>query len=156
SGAARHPGDPGHVARVADGSRARSRGRGARLHGQGRVRSGRAARSDRAAGGIVPTRVLVVEDSITVRKRLCQVIADDPDLTLVAEVGDGVQAIEACRDLRPDVIAMDMVMPGVDGLAATEYIMAHHPTPILIVSASLNRGELFRTYDALAAGAVDV
>ena len=42
------------------------------------------------------------------------------------------------------------------GLAATEYIMAHCPTPILIVSASTNRGELFKTYDALAAGAVDV
>ncbi len=42
------------------------------------------------------------------------------------------------------------------GLAATEYIMAHHPTPILVVSASFNRGELFKTYDALAAGAVDV
>ncbi len=42
------------------------------------------------------------------------------------------------------------------GLAATEFIMAHCPTPILVVSASLNRGELFRTYDAMAAGAVDM
>jgi len=49
-----------------------------------------------------------------------------------------------------------MMMPVMTGLAATEYIMAHCPTPILIVSASVNRGELFRTYDALAAGAVDV
>jgi two-component system, chemotaxis family, protein-glutamate methylesterase/glutaminase len=47
-------------------------------------------------------------------------------------------------------------MPVMSGLAATEYIMAHQPTPILIVSASLNRGELFKIYDALAAGAVDV
>ncbi len=51
---------------------------------------------------------------------------------------------------------MDMMLPIMTGLAATEYIMAHFPTPILIVSASTNRGELFRTYDALAAGAVDV
>ena len=101
-------------------------------------------------------RVLVVEDSLTVRRRLCEVIAGDPELELVAEVGDGERAIEACRDLRPDVIAMDMVLPGVSGLGATEHIMAHHPTPILIVSASHNRGELFGTYDALAAGAVDV
>ena len=42
------------------------------------------------------------------------------------------------------------------GLAVTEWVMAHVPTPILIVSASLNRGEVFQTYDALAAGAVDV
>ena len=48
------------------------------------------------------------------------------------------------------------MLPVMTGLAATEYIMAHCPTPILIVSASINRGELFRTYDALAAGAVDV
>jgi len=101
-------------------------------------------------------RVLIVEDSLTVRRRLCEVIAGDPELELVAEVGDGERAIEACRDLRPDVIAMDMVLPGITGLGATEHIMAHHPTPILIVSASHNRGELLCTYDALAAGAVDV
>jgi two-component system chemotaxis response regulator CheB len=51
---------------------------------------------------------------------------------------------------------MDMMMPVMSGLSATEYIMAHCPTPILVVSASVNRGELFKTYDALAAGAVDV
>ncbi len=51
---------------------------------------------------------------------------------------------------------MDMVLPGMSGLAATEHIMAHCPTPILVVSSSTNRRELFQTYDALAAGAVDV
>jgi two-component system chemotaxis response regulator CheB len=51
---------------------------------------------------------------------------------------------------------MDMMLPVMSGLAATEYIMAHCPTPILIVSSSTNRGELFKTYEALAAGAVDV
>jgi two-component system, chemotaxis family, protein-glutamate methylesterase/glutaminase len=58
--------------------------------------------------------------------------------------------------LRPDVITLDMVLPVMSGLTATEYIMAYRPTPILIVSASTNRGELFKTYDALAAGALDV
>ena len=101
-------------------------------------------------------RVLVVEDSITVRKRLIEVLAADPDLELVGEAADGRQAIELCRRDRPDVITMDMMLPVMSGLAATEYIMAHCPTPILVVSASLNRGELFRTYEALAAGAVDV
>jgi two-component system, chemotaxis family, protein-glutamate methylesterase/glutaminase len=102
------------------------------------------------------TRVLVVEDSLTVRRRLCEVVSSDPELVLVGEAEDGKRGIELCRTLRPDVITMDMMMPVMTGLAATEYIMAHHPTPILIVSASINRGELFRTYDALAAGAVDV
>ncbi len=101
-------------------------------------------------------RVLVVEDSMTVRKHLIEVLGGDPDLEVVGEGGDGKEAIELCQRLRPDVLTMDMMLPVMTGLAATEYIMAHCPTPILIVSASTNRGELFRTYDALAAGAVDV
>lgn len=102
------------------------------------------------------TRVLVVEDSSTVRHRLTEVLRSDPDIELVGEAADGKQAIALCLALRPDVITMDMMMPVMTGLATTEYLMAHCPTPILIVSSSTNRGELFRTYDALAAGAVDV
>jgi two-component system chemotaxis response regulator CheB len=101
-------------------------------------------------------RVLVVEDSVTVRKRLCEVLAADAGIEVVGEAGDGRQAIEACLELRPDVITLDMMLPVMSGLAATEYIMAHCPTPILIVSASTNRGELFKTYESLAAGAVEV
>jgi two-component system, chemotaxis family, protein-glutamate methylesterase/glutaminase len=101
-------------------------------------------------------RILVVEDSLTIRRRLCEMLTADPELQVVGEAEDGKQAIELCEELRPDVITLDMVMPVMSGLAATEYIMAYRPTPILIVSASTNRGELFKTYDALAAGAVDV
>lgn len=101
-------------------------------------------------------RVLVVEDSITVRKRLCEIIAEDPDLQVVGEAEDGQAAIAMCRDLRPDVMTIDMVLPIMSGLATTEYVMAHFPTPILVVSSSTNRGEVFKTYEALAAGALDV
>lgn len=101
-------------------------------------------------------RVLVVEDSLTIRKRLCEVLGDNPALEVVGEAADGKSAIELCQSLRPDCITMDMVLPVMSGLSATEYIMAHCPTPILVVSASTNRGELFKTYEALAAGAVDV
>ena len=101
-------------------------------------------------------RVLVVEDSLTVRKRLCEVLAADPEIEVVGEAEDGKRAIELCQSLRPDVMTMDMMLPVISGLAATEYIMAYCPTPILVVSASTNRGELFKTYEALAAGAVDV
>ena len=58
--------------------------------------------------------------------------------------------------MRPDVVTLDMMLPSMTGLAVTEHIMAYCPTPILIVSASVNRGELFKTYEALAAGALDV
>jgi two-component system chemotaxis response regulator CheB len=101
-------------------------------------------------------RVLVVEDSLTIRRRLCEILAADPELEVIAEAEDGKRAIEQCQLLRPDVVTLDMVMPVMSGLTATEYIMAYVPTPILIVSASTNRGELFKTYDALAAGALDV
>ncbi len=102
------------------------------------------------------TRVLVVEDSLTVRRRLCEILSADPAIELVGEAADGKRAIELCQDRRPDVVTMDMMLPVMSGLAATEYIMAHCPTPILVVSSSVHRGELFKTYEALAAGAVDV
>lgn len=101
-------------------------------------------------------RILVVEDSLTVRKYLVDVLRSDPELEVIAEAEDGKQAIELCERLRPHLVTMDMMLPVMTGVAATEYIMAYCPTPILIVSASTNRGELFKTYQALAAGAVDV
>jgi two-component system chemotaxis response regulator CheB len=101
-------------------------------------------------------RVLVVDDSLTVRKRLVEVLGADSDMEVVAEASDGQRAIELCQSLRPDVMTLDMMMPLLTGVAVTEYVMAYCPTPILIVSASTNRGELFKTYEALAAGAVDV
>jgi two-component system, chemotaxis family, protein-glutamate methylesterase/glutaminase len=101
-------------------------------------------------------RILVADDSLTVRKRIAEVLAAQPDFEVVAEAADGREAIEACQRLRPDAVTLDMMMPVMSGLAATEYIMAYCPTPILVVSSSFNRGELFKTYDALAAGALDV
>jgi two-component system chemotaxis response regulator CheB len=100
-------------------------------------------------------RVLVVEDSVTVRKHLCEVLGSDEEIDIIGEAEDGKQAIHLCQELQPDVITMDMMLPVMSGLSATEYIMAHCPTPILVVSSSFNRGELFKTYEALAAGAVE-
>lgn len=102
------------------------------------------------------TRVLVVEDSQTIRRYLVDVLASAPEFEVVGEAGDGEQAIRLCESLRPDVVTMDIVLPVMSGVAATEYIMAWCPTPIVIVSASINRGEALQTYDALAAGAVDL
>jgi two-component system, chemotaxis family, protein-glutamate methylesterase/glutaminase len=101
-------------------------------------------------------RVLVVDDSLTVRSRLVEILRADPDFEVVGEASDGRRAVELCAKLKPDVVTLDIVMPDTTGLNATEHIMAHMPTPILIVSSSFNRGELFDTYSALQAGAVDV
>ena len=100
-------------------------------------------------------RVLLVEDSATMRGHLRESLAADPDLLVVGEATDGPQAVELVGRLRPDVVTMDMMLPTMSGLVATEHIMAEHPTPILVVS-SADRQELFSTYNALAAGAVDV
>lgn len=103
-----------------------------------------------------PVRILVVEDSITVRKRIVEIIHTTSGLEVIGEASDGRSAIELCERLKPDVISMDIMLPVMSGLAATEYIMAHCPTPILIVSSATNRGEQFHACDALAAGAADV
>lgn len=101
-------------------------------------------------------KVLVVDDSLTIRKAISEIIDEQADFTVVGEACDGQQAWEMTQRLSPDVITMDMMMPVMNGLEATRAIMANQPTPILVVSASTNRGELMKTYDALAAGAVSV
>ena len=100
-------------------------------------------------------RVVVVEDSATMRHALREALSADPDLQVVGEALDGRQAVELVGRLRPDVVTMDMMLPTMSGLVATEHIMAEFPTPILVVS-SADRQEMFSTYHALAAGAVDV
>jgi two-component system chemotaxis response regulator CheB len=100
-------------------------------------------------------RVLLVEDSPTMRHHLRESLAADPELEVVGEAADGAQALDLVRRLRPDVVTMDMMLPTMSGMVATEHIMAEQPTPILVVS-SADRQELFTTYNALAAGAVDV
>jgi two-component system chemotaxis response regulator CheB len=105
---------------------------------------------------MAPIRVLVADDSITVRKHLVQALSTDRELEVIAEAADGSAVTELCRRLHPDVVTMDVMMPVMDGVTATEFIMAHCPTPILMVSAASNRGQMLPTFDALAAGAVDV
>ncbi len=101
-------------------------------------------------------RVLIVDDSSTARHFLSRVIEQAPGFRLLGMARDGHEAVDLCSLLRPDVIIMDLKMPEMDGLQATEQIMAHFPTPILIVSSVTSREERVATAEALAAGAVDV
>lgn len=101
-------------------------------------------------------KVLIVEDSLTVRKYMAEILGSNPAFRIVGEALDGDEAIRMTRELDPDVITMDLQLKTMSGLEATEEIMAFHPTPILVVSSAANRGDAFDTFDALAAGAVDV
>src|SRR5450432_2603619 len=101
-------------------------------------------------------RVLVAEDSLTVRTLLVAAFDDDPELAVVGEAGNGLEAVEMTRRLRPDVITMDVRMPGLDGLGATREIMSHTPTPIVIVSDAAREDAVSLALDATAAGALTV
>jgi len=101
-------------------------------------------------------RALVIEDSPTMRAHLRDTLSADPEIEVVGEAEEGGGGIALCERLRPDVITLDMAMPRIDGLAVTRHVMTHCAAPILIVSASTERGEAFSTFDALRAGAVEV
>lgn len=101
-------------------------------------------------------RTLVVEDSPVVRELLVYMLKQDPNIEVVGTAGDGQQAIDMVRVLRPDVVTMDVTMPKMDGLEATRRIMAQFPVPIIIVSAAVRPEEVKLTFDAMAAGAVAI
>ncbi len=99
-------------------------------------------------------KVLIVDDSLTIRKRLTEILESDPMFKVVGEAKNGKEAISRTEYLNPDVITMDLAMPEMSGIDAIKQIMLRFPTPILILSGAENRGDLFKTYDGLKAGAV--
>jgi len=102
-------------------------------------------------------RVLVVEDSAVVRELLEYIIAADPRLEVVAAVETAEEALRILDRAAPDVISMDIRLPGMNGFEATQRIMASRPTPIVVVSASVESEELNITMNnALRAGALAV
>ena len=99
-------------------------------------------------------RVLVVDDSAFMCKVLQEIINSDPQLEVVGQGRDGRDGVALAESLRPDVITMDINMPHVDGLQATEMIMTQHPRPIVIVSSESREGAA-STLKALELGAID-
>src|SRR6185312_7290184 len=99
-------------------------------------------------------RVLVTDDSAFMRKVLVSILNADPQFEVVGEARDGREAVSQNEALSPDVITMDINMPHMDGLQATEVIMSTKPKPIVIVSSESREGADI-TLKALELGAID-
>ena len=99
-----------------------------------------------------PIRVLLVDDHAMLRKGLRFFLAGFDDLELVGEAASGKEAIRLCAELHPDVVLMDMVMPDIDGAAATEAIRQRAPDVQVIALTSFQEEDLIER--ALQAGAI--
>ena len=99
-------------------------------------------------------RVLIVDDSEQMRLMMKRALEPDPEFDIVAEATDGGGAITAAMKYKPDVITMDLMMPGMGGLEATSRIMEECPAPIVMVSAIGDSEEQRITFEGLEAGAV--
>ncbi|MDQ6930217.1 MAG: chemotaxis response regulator protein-glutamate methylesterase [Candidatus Eremiobacteraeota bacterium] len=102
----------------------------------------------------MPVNVLVVDDSAFMRRAITKMLEGDPEIVVCGTARNGEDAIEKATDLNPDVITMDVEMPGMGGLEAVRHISAHQKIPIIMVSA-LTREGAETTFRALDLGAVD-
>jgi two-component system chemotaxis response regulator CheB len=99
-------------------------------------------------------RVLVVDDSALMRRVICNLLEEDPDLQVVGTAVDGYDAIHKVQELSPDVLTLDLEMPRLDGLQTLGYLMSERPTPCIMLSAYTPSGAE-TTLKALEYGAAD-
>ena len=88
-----------------------------------------------------PVRVVLVDDHAVIRAGLQQLLAGTDDIVVVGTAANGAEALEVVRELKPDVVLMDLQMPGVDGVAATRNIRAEHLGVDVLVLTSFSDSE---------------
>ncbi len=99
-------------------------------------------------------RVLIADDSALMRREIKRLLEGAGDIEVVGSARDGREAVDKTRELEPDVVALDINMPVMDGLTALQYIMMESPRPVVMISSLTLEGAL-TTYEALELGAVD-
>jgi two-component system, chemotaxis family, protein-glutamate methylesterase/glutaminase len=101
------------------------------------------------------TRVLIVDDSATVRQVMTEILASDPEISVMSAAADPFVAARRILDEVPDVITLDVEMPRMDGLTFLRKLMAQHPVPVVMCSSLVESGSQ-TLMQALEAGAVDI
>ncbi len=104
--------------------------------------------------GKAPIRVLVADDSALMRRTLRRVLEADPELELIDTARDGEDAVLKARELRPDVVSMDINIPKLDGISALQILLSEKICPVVMLSSLTQRGAE-TTFEALELGAID-
>lgn len=106
--------------------------------------------------GVIMIRVLIVDDSPVVSQMLSYIFSSDPSINVIGIASDGEEAIAMTGRLKPDIVTMDIHMPGMDGFEATRRIMEEMPVPIIIVSSVYDPKEVSLSFKSIEAGALSI
>ncbi len=101
----------------------------------------------------MPRRVLVVDDAIFMRNMIKDIFAQAGDFEVVGEAAHGLEAVEKFKELKPDLVTMDIVMPFKSGIEATREIMKIDPDSVIVMCSALGQEQL--VMEAIEAGAAD-
>jgi two-component system, chemotaxis family, protein-glutamate methylesterase/glutaminase len=100
-----------------------------------------------------PIKALIVDDALFMRKAIMEILESDSNLQIVGTAQDGLDGLNKIKELKPDVVTLDIDMPRMDGLAAIRHIMIESPVPVVVLSSLFSDGGV--TFEALRLGVVD-